>query len=146
MKLLKKLPVILIGCLFAMPVFAQNTTHAKKAPAGSSLSPDRSKMLCKAWQLDTVSMYGVDNKPTSKEANDGITFVADGNLFITQEGVASTGTWTYAGGRINTVTTNPDNKLSFRIMSLADNRMVLEYQIPAPDLSRIQYSYSPKKK
>ena len=103
-------------------------------------------MLCKAWQLDTISMYGVDNKLTSKEANDGITFVADGSLFITQEGVASTGTWTYAGGRINTVTTNPDNKMSLRIMSLADGRMVLEYQIPAPDLSRVQYTYSPKKK
>lgn len=146
MRFLKILPVILIACLFALPAFAQNAAHAKKAPASSGLAPERSKMLCKPWQLDTTSEYGVDTKAAGKEANDGITFVADGSFFITQEGVASTGTWTYSGGRINTVTTNPDNKLSFRIMSLADNRMVLEYQIPAPDLSRIQYTYSPKKK
>jgi hypothetical protein len=146
MKFLKQLPLILIGCFFTMPLFAQNTAHTKKtSAAGSGLSAERSKMLCKAWKLDTISEYGVDNKAKGKEANDGITFVSGGSLFITQEGVASTGTWTYTGGRINTTTTNPDNKLSFRIMSLADSRMVLEYQYPAPDLSRVQYTYSPKK-
>lgn len=143
----KYLFLILTGALFVIPASAQNTSHSKKSPsAGASLSADRSKMLCKAWQLDTVSEFGVDNKATAKEANDGITFVADGSLFITQEGVAATGTWTYSGGRINTVTKNPDNTLSFRIMSLADNRMVLEYQYPAPDLTRVQYTYHPKNK
>jgi hypothetical protein len=146
MRFLKHLTVILTGCLFAMSVFAQNATHTKKAPSGaSSLSPERSKMLCKAWQLDTISEFGVANKAIGKEANDGITFVADGSFFITQEGVPKTGTWTYAASRINTVTTNPDNKLSFQIMSLADSLMVLEYQYPAPDLTRVQYIYSPKK-
>lgn len=100
-------------------------------------------MLCKAWVIDTISEFGVDSKPTAKQAGDGITLVADGSLFITMEGVASTGKWTYAGGRINTVTTSPDNKRSLKIISLADNRMVLEYQ--TPDLIRIQYVYKPKK-
>jgi len=146
MQFLKHLTIILTGCLFAIPVLAQNATHTKKAPsAGTTLSPERSKMLCKAWQLDTISEFGVANKAKGKEANDGITFVADGSLFITQEGHASTGTWTYAAARINTVTTNPDNKLSFQILGLADSLMVLEYQYPAPDLTRVQYTYSPKK-
>lgn len=141
-KLFKQLPPLILCCFFAMPVFAQNTIPAKKT-TGSVLAPDRSKMLCKPWQLDTISEFGVDNKVNGKEANDGVTFVSDGSFFITQEGVASTGTWTYSAGRINTVTTNPDNKMSWRIISLADNRLVLEYQ--EPDLNRTQYTYSPKK-
>lgn len=146
-KFLKQLIFVTIGCFFAIPVFAQSTSHARKASHSgvSSLSAERSKILCKAWRLDSTSEFGVVNKATAKEANDGITFITDGSLFITQEGVASTGTWTYSGGRINTATKNPDNKLSFRLLALQDNRLVLEYQYPAPDLSRIQYIYSPKK-
>jgi Lipocalin-like domain len=144
-KLFKQLMPVIVCCFLAMPAFAQNATSAKKS-MGSTLAADRSKMLCKAWQLDTISEFGVDNKVTAKEASDGVTFVADGSFFITQEGVASTGTWTYSAGRINTHTTNtdvPDNKMSFKIISLADNRLVLEYQ--SPDLSKSQYTYSPKK-
>lgn len=141
---MKQLMIIAVLCFFMMPASAQNTGHAKKTSSpGSALSPERSKMLCKPWQLDTISEFGVDNKVNAKEANDGITFVADGSFFITMEGAASTGTWTYSAGRINTTTTNPDNKMSFKIISLADNRLVLEYQ--APDLTRTQYTYTPKK-
>ena len=145
MKSIKHLALIAACSMFAIPVFAQNTPHAKKtsSSSGAALSPERSKMLCKPWQLDTISEFGVDNKVNGKEAHDGVTFTTDGNFFITQEGVASTGTWTYSAGRINTVTTNPDNKMSLRIISIADNRLVLEYQ--DPDLNRTQYTYSPKK-
>ncbi len=142
-KSIKLLTLIAVYCLFVIPVFAQNTTHAKKTSSGPALSPERSKMLCKPWQLDTISEFDVANKVTGKEANDGVTFTADGNFFITQEGAASTGTWTYSTGRINTVTTNPDNKMSLKIISLADDRLVLEYQ--DPDLNRTQYTYHPKK-
>lgn len=144
-KSIKHLTLIVVCSLFVIPVFAQNATHAKKAASssGSSLSPERSKMLCKPWQLDTISEFGVDNKVNAKEASDGVTFVADGSFFITQEGAASTGTWTYSAGRINTTTTNPDNKMSLKIVSLTDNRLVLEYQ--APDLSKTEYTYHPRK-
>ena len=144
----KRAILVAIGILFVIPVFSQTAkSTAKKVPpqGGTSLSAEQSKMLCKAWKLDTVLVYGVGNKPNAKEANDGITLIADGSLFLTFEGVASTGKWTYAGGRINTVTQKPDNKISFRLMSLADSRLVLEYQYPAPDLSRVKYIYSPKK-
>lgn len=139
-KLSKTILLLIAGCFLAMPAFSQNTQKAAAKPA---LSPDKSKMLCKAWQLDTVSEFGVDNKATAKEANDGITLVADGSLFITQEGVAATGKWSYMAGRINTVTTNPDKKMSLKIISLTDGRLVLEYQ--AEDLTRTQYTYYPKK-
>jgi hypothetical protein len=145
MKSFKLLPLILMSCLFAMPVFAQNTTHTKKASAGSSLSPEKSQMLCKAWKLDSISEYGVDNKASGKQANDGVTFVTDGSFFLTLDGVASTGTWTYAGGRINTVTKNPDNTYSFKLTGLSDNCLILDFQYPAPDLSRAKFTYSPKK-
>lgn len=145
MRFLKKLPFILIACFFTMPVFAQNTTHTKKTPSGSSLSPERSQMLCKAWKLDSISEYGVDNKASGKQANDAITFVADGSFFLTLDGVASTGTWTYVSGRIDTVTKNPDNTYSFKMVGLSDNCLILDFQYPAPDLTRARFTYSPKK-
>src|ERR1035441_8172807 len=131
--------LLVITCLITVPVFSQTKSKAKKVSSsgGTTLSDEKSKMLCKAWKVDTISEFGVDSRPNSKQAADGITFVADGSLFITMEGVASTGKWTYSGGRINTVTTSPDNKMSLKIISLADGRMVLEYQ--TPDLIRIQY-------
>lgn len=144
MRLLKQLLFITL-CFFAMPVFAQNTTHTKKASAGSSLSDEKSKMLCKAWKLDSLSEYGVDNAASGKQVNDGITFVADGSFFLTLDGVASTGTWTYASGRINTVTKNPDNTYSFKLVGVSDNCLMLDFQYPAPDLSRARFTYSPKK-
>jgi len=143
---LKQIAVISACCFIAMPVFAQTAASTTKAPsAKSSISPEKSKMLCKAWKLDTYSAYGVDNKAGGKQANDAITFVADGTFFITQDGVSSTGTWTYVAGHINAVTTNPDAKLSFKLVDLTDVRLVLDYQYPAPDLSRVEYTYSPKK-
>jgi hypothetical protein len=145
---LKQVTLIAIGTFIALPVFSQTTkTATKKVPpsGGTSLSADQSKMLCKAWKLDTVSVYGVDSKPKAKEANDGITPMADGTIFVTQEGVATTGKWTYVAGRINVVADNPANKVSFKVISLADSRLVLEYQYPAPDLSKVKYTYSPKK-
>jgi hypothetical protein len=144
MRILKQLLFITI-CFLAIPVFAQNTTKTKKAPAGSSLSPEKSQMLCKPWKLDSISEYGVDTKASGKQVNDGVTFVADGSFFLTLDGVASTGTWTYAGGRINTVTKNPDNTYSFKILGLSDNCLMLDFQYPAPDLSRAKFIYSPKK-
>ncbi len=100
-------------------------------------------MLCKAWKMDTVSEFGVDSKPKPKQVGDGITFVADGSLFFTKDGVAVTGKWNYTATRINTVTENPDLNLSFKIISLSDGRLVLEYQ--TRNLERVKYVYHPKK-
>jgi hypothetical protein len=150
MKTIKRATLIAVAVCFAIPAFSQasKTSTNKKVPSasgGTSLSADQSKMLCKAWKMDTVSTFGVDKKANAKEANDGITPMADGTLFLTQEGSAYTGTWTYAAGRLNVTIKNPDSKLSFKIISLADSRLVLEYQYPAPDLSKVKYYYEPKK-
>jgi hypothetical protein len=143
--LLKQAALIGFCCFITISAFSQKATKKVPSSGGTSLSADQSKMLCKAWKLDTLSEYGVDNKANAKEASDGITFVADGSLFLTMEGNAGTGTWTYAPGRINAVLKSPDKTLNFKVISLTDGRLVLEYQIPAPDLSKIKYSYSPKK-
>ncbi|HTB31128.1 MAG TPA: hypothetical protein VK808_03830 [Bacteroidia bacterium] len=144
----KQVMLVAVCSLIAVPVFSQttNTSTTKKVPpsGGTSLSADQSKMLCKAWKLDSVSAFGVDKKANSKEAGDGITPVADGSLFLTQEGVASTGKWTCGGGRLNAITSNAGTK-SFKVISMTDARMVLEYQYPAPDYSKITYIYTPKK-
>ncbi len=148
MGITKQAALIAICTFIAIPAFSQTAkATAKKVPpsGGTSLSADQSIMLCKAWKLDTVSAFGVDSKPKAKEANDGITPVADGSIFLTQEGVAYTGKWTYAAGRINVAAENPSNKISFKVISLADARMVLEYQYPAPDYSKVRYTYAPKK-
>jgi len=145
---LKRIALIATCGVITVSCYAQSTTTTpvkKTTSAKPSLSPEKSKMLCKAWKLDSISEYGVDNKASGKQVNDAITFVADGTFFITLDGVASTGTWTYASGRINTVTKNPDNTYSFKILGLSDNCLMLDFQYPAPDLSRAKFTYSPKK-
>jgi hypothetical protein len=144
-KLIQYSAILGICCLVATPGFSQQKPAAKKTLPANTMSADQNKMLCKAWKLDTVSVYGVDKKANAKEANDGITLMADGTLFLTREGEAGTGTWTYSAGHINAVIKDPAKTYSFKIIGLADGRMVLEYQVPAPDLSRIKYVYSPKK-
>lgn len=146
LSLIKRVAFISICFFIVSPAFAQSIT-TKKAPAAKSagLSPEKSQMLCKAWKLDSISEYGVDNKASGKQVNDGVTFTADGNFFITLDGVASSGTWTYSGGRINTVTKSPDNTYSFKILGLSGTCLILDFQYPAPDLSRAKFTYSPKK-
>lgn len=127
--------------LLTIPVWAQSTAHATKS-TGSSLSADKSKMLCKAWKLDSLSEYGVTNAAKGKNANDCITFGSNGSFSITLDGTAYTGTWTYSGGRISAVAVSDKDKFSFGIVTLTDNYLVLDYQYP--DLTRAQFVYSPK--
>jgi hypothetical protein len=143
---IKRIAFVSICFFIVSPAFAQSTTTKKtSAPKSAGLSPEKSQMLCKAWRLDSISEYGVDNKASGKQINDGITFVADGSFFITLDGVSSTGTWTYTGGRINAAIKNPDNNYSFKIVGLSDKCLILDFQYPAPDLSRAKFTYSPKK-
>jgi len=144
-KLFKQLMPFILGCFFTLPAFTQSTAPVLKT-TGSTLSPDRSKMLCKAWQLDTISEFGTDNKAEGKNAHDAITFGSDGSFFMTQDGTVMSGSWSCSGDRITVETVSPDkNKLNFQIISLSGNRLVLAYQFPAPDLTKVQYTYSPKK-
>jgi len=142
---MKTMLLIAAGCLLASYSEAQQTgkTATHKTQSASTLSPEKSKMLCKAWKLDSVEQFGVAHPVTAKQKGDAITFVADGSYSVTSEGVAATGTWKCNGSAyIYTSSGTPENKMMYKIMSLADNRMVLEYQ--TPDLIRIHYTYTPK--
>lgn len=143
---MKKVLVLTVAGLLSAPLFAQNGT-AKVTPhktQSAGLSAEKSKMLCKAWVLDSVEQFGVGHPANAKEKTDGVTFTADGNYFVTSEGVAATGTWKANGSAyIYTTSGTPENKMMYKMLSLADNRLVLEYQ--TPDLIRIKYTYSPKK-
>ena len=151
--MIKRVGLFIISFALVTSSFSQTHTAKKAATPqtpGGSLATDKQKMLIKAWVIDTVGNFGVFSVASAKEKNDGITFIADGSLFLTQEGAAITGTWKYAGGRIMVDTKNPDdakgyygNKINFKMLSLADSRLVLEFQ--TPDLIRIQYIYKPKK-
>lgn len=134
------------GLFLMVQAFAQNAqpkAFHKTAQSGPTISAEKSKMLCKAWKLDSVEQFGVVQKASAKQANDGVTFTADGNFFYTSEGAAVTGTWKgNAAPYINTVAGTPEVKKMFKLISLSDNKLKLEYQ--TEDLIRITYTYSPK--
>jgi len=142
---MKKIIVPALCLLFAAQAFSQTakTTAHKTTQTGATMSAAKSAMLCKAWKLDSVEQFGVGQKANAKEANDGITFMADGTFFITIEGTASNGTWKGNGapfiniGGISTITK------PYKLISLSDSKLKLEYQ--TEDLIRIEYTYSPKK-
>ena len=141
-----KTTLFLVSCLlFAPQAFSQS--HARKKVyrhQSSDPSAETGKMLCKAWVLDSVEQFSVTQKASPKEINDELTLMADGTFFITSEGVASTGKWTgNAHPFIYAATGTPAVKKMYKIISLSDNRLVLEYQ--SPDLVRTHYIYSPKK-
>jgi len=140
--------MLFAGMLLALQAFSQTgqgsakiTPH--KTIAANTMPADKSKMLCKAWVLDSVEQFGVAHTPNAKEKNDGVTFMADGTFFTTSEGVAGTGTWKGNGNPyINTSVGTPEVKKMFKIMVLSDSKLVLEYQ--TEDLIRIHYTYIPK--
>lgn len=144
-----KKTLALVPCLlFVVPVFSQSKTHHttahKSYHQSASISAEKSKMLCKAWVLDSVEQFGVVQKASAKEKSDAVTFMSDGTFFITSEGVATTGKWTgNATPYVNTVTGTPEDKKMYKLITLSDDKLVLEYQ--TPDLIRIHYTYSPKK-
>ncbi|HXB11605.1 MAG TPA: hypothetical protein VNZ45_06445 [Bacteroidia bacterium] len=141
---MRTLLLLAAGCFLVVESNAQQTTKTTPHKTQTaSLSPEKSKMLCKAWKLDSVEQFGVQHPANAKEKGDGITFVVDGSFFVTSEGVAATGTWKCNGSvYIYTSSGTPENKMMYKIMGLADNRLALEYQ--TPDLIRIHYVYSPK--
>lgn len=141
---MKKMTLLALTVLLTSAAFAQaGKTQHKTTQTGPTISAEKSKMLCKAWKLDSVEQFGVAQKASAKQANDGVTFTADGNFFYTTDGAATTGTWKgNAAPYINTVAGTPEVKKMFKLISLSDSKLKLEYQ--TEDLIRITYTYSPK--
>jgi hypothetical protein len=148
---MKKTSVLSICLLFTVGAIAQQKAATTNKPvhhsaAKPSFSPEKLKMLCKPWKLDTIENFGVAKPATAAQQNDGITLLADSTLFLTMDGQANTGKWMrgWSDKVINTVTgTNSDIKKMFTIMKLSNDYLELEYQ--TPDLIRIHYFYSAKK-
>jgi hypothetical protein len=144
---MKKNLILSLCLIVSIGAFAQQKKTTTKTVAHSkpTMSPERLKMLCKPWKLDTVENFGVPKAATAKQQNDGVTFMVDSTLFLTMDGVAKTGKWSvgWSPKIINTVTGDTKDKMMFTIMSLSDNYMELEYQ--TPDLIRTHYYYSAKK-
>jgi hypothetical protein len=143
---MKKTVILSICLLFTMGAFAQQKTAPKPVHKGVAMSPEKLKMLCKPWKLDTIENFGVAKPASAAQQNDGVTFMADSTLFLTMDGQVNTGKWMtgWSAKIINTVTgSNSDIKKMFTLMKLSDDYMELEYQ--TPDLIRIHYFYSAKK-
>src|SRR5579885_2158388 len=143
--------VLIAACvLFSTAVFAQQkktSTTKTTVRKGPSFSPEKMKMLCQPWKLDTVETFGVVKPANAKEQNDGITMMADSTLFLTMEGKVSTGKWmpgTWGPQYIHTTVINVTKPIMFKIIKLSDNYMQLEYQ--DEELTKTEYYYSVKKK
>jgi hypothetical protein len=144
---MKTIAALTICTLFTMQGMAQQKgkgttkTHQAKSP----LSPEKTKMLCKPWQLDSIENFGVVKPVNDKEKNDGVTFMADSTFFITEEGVPGTGKWKPAWGTTVSATFGtPAVTKQFKIISITDSKLIMSYQ--TPDLITLTYTYSAKPK
>lgn len=142
---MKKL--FLITALYAaaaLPGMAQPSWRVSK---GIPLSPPNVKMICRAWKLDSVEMFDVTHTTNAKEKGDCISFNTDGAFSITMEGAFGSGTWKAGGVYINTVSKQggasaADTKMMFKAISVAADKLILDYQ--TPDLITVRYTYTPK--
>jgi hypothetical protein len=143
---MKTLSALVICTLFTAQVIAQQKGTTKTHQVKSPLSPEKTKMLCKPWKLDTVENFGVAAGATAKEQNDGMTFLADSTFFITEEGVPGSGKWKPLWGTTISATYGGTTTITkqFKIMSITDSKLVVSYQ--NPDLITTIYIYSAKPK
>jgi hypothetical protein len=143
---MKKKFLLLLPLVFLMSLCISAQTKPKVTKSsGTAMSADKVKMLCKPWKLDSTEEYGTANPKSSKQANDVITFISDGNLFMVMNGLTNTGTWKSGNSSYINIAVDKSDIKMFKLISIADSRLVLEYQLPAPDLSKIKYIYHPKK-
>jgi hypothetical protein len=119
------------------------------APAATSSTPasgEKEQQLCKAWKVTIIEVFGTTNAPEGKQANDGVTFINDGTAFLTIDGVAKTGKWSFDKPKAN-VTIAVDGtteKFRFKVISLTADEFKYEYQ--DPELIRTKYTCQPLKK
>jgi len=141
--------IILALATFSTIAFAQQKPAAKpaaKPEVAATGATSKEELLCKAWKLVSTEQFSTINKPTEKQKNDGVTYVADGTAFLTIEGVAKTGKWSFDKPKAN-VTIEVDGgaeKYKFKIINLTKDQFYYEYQ--DPDLIRTKYTCEPVKK
>lgn len=101
--------------------------------------------FCKAWKMVNYERFSVVNLPAENEKKDGVTFVADGTVFLTIEGVAKTGTWSNDKTRtwVNMLFDNGE-KFKFKVVTLTADQFIYTYQ--DPELMSTKYTCEPLKK
>ncbi len=132
----------------AMSIAQQKVPQTAVPRPGAILSAANQKdtLLCKAWTLSVVDVFGTVNKPSEKQKNDGVTFILDGTAFLTMDGVARTGKWSFDKPQSN-VTIDVDGgkeKFRFKILNLTKDQLQYEYQ--DPELIKTKYTFVPLKK
>lgn len=117
-----------------------------KSPAASQPLTFKDSLLCKAWKLDSIEVFGTVNSPNEKQAADGVTYMLDGTAFLIMEGVAKTGKWSFDKPKTYATIEVDDTKEKFRfkVITLTKNKLLYEYQ--DAELIRTKYNCKPLKK
>lgn len=96
--------------------------------------------LCKKWHLEKYEVMWVDYEPEEKEKNDYILLERDMTYVSVDEGVMSTGKWTYNDDKnFFTLFNNEGEGLKIIVDKLSANKMVVNIDIEEMDGVDIQY-------
>jgi hypothetical protein len=153
-KLLLPALLIISATAFAQQKPAANTTKtttskpttAKTQTVTAGAAKD--SMLCKPWKLSGVEEFSVKATPTEAQKNDAATFMLETKIaFVTINGKQVTGTWELDKGKtwLTVTEDGTSQKWKYKIVKLAKDELVVEYQNPE-DLIRTLYYFEPGKK
>jgi hypothetical protein len=143
----KSITAVLV--LFSIVCHAQQKVPVAPGPKPGPLTlslTQKDSLICKAWKLTIVDVFGTVNKPGEKQKNDGITLILDGTAFLTMDGVARTGKWSFDKPKANLMidVDGGKEKFRFRIITLTKDQLLYEYQ--DPELIKTKYTFEPLKK
>lgn len=90
----------------------------------------KDSLLCKQWKFVSYEEFSVANAPTEQQKNDGVTFLKDRTVFLTQDGKAKTGTWLTDENKtyINITIEDPKEMIKYKLMKVDDKHLTYEYQ------------------
>lgn len=125
---------ILLMLLVVTFAFAQEKAPVprpvyKPKPAATPPVVLHDEALCKAWRMVNYERFSVVNLPEENQKKDGVTYVDDGTVFFTFDGVQKTGTWSNDKTRtwVNMIFDNGE-KYKFKIITLTADQFVYTYQ------------------
>lgn len=148
---MKNIITTIVAALFVTATyFAQEKAPTPKAEykpkqAAAPAPVLRDEALCKAWKLISYERFSVVNTPEENQKQDGVTYMADGTVFLTMDGVTKTGTWSNDKTRVwvNMVFDNGE-KYKFKIVTLTADQF--EYIYQDKELMSTKYTCGVQKK
>ena len=103
------------------------------------------KTLCKKWYLEKYEVMWVDYEPKEKEKNDYIHLKSDMSYVSVEEGVKSSGKWTYNASKKHfTMFDKKGTGLKINVDELKANKMILNIEIK--ELEGLDVHYTTNKK